>query len=112
MLKVTEENGWATIHLQGELDMSNSNTFKEEVVGTMIEKGKNHIALNFSGLEYIDSSGLGTVVSLHKRCKMNGGKLAVYDIGETLLRLFKLTSLDKALNLYEDKESIFGRGEK
>ena len=110
MLKVTEENGWMIVHLKGELDMSNSNLFKEEVINTLIEKEKNQIALDFSGLEYIDSSGLGTIVSLHKRCKMNGGKLAVYHISETLSRLFKLTSLDKALNLYEDKESIFGSG--
>ncbi|HNW46786.1 MAG TPA: STAS domain-containing protein [Thermotogota bacterium] len=110
MLKVNEENGWSIVHMQDELDMSNSNQFKEEVIRVLIENGKTHVALDFSSLEYIDSSGLGTVVSLHKRCKMNGGKLVIFGISQTLLKLFKLTSLDKALNLYEHKEAVFGSG--
>jgi anti-anti-sigma factor len=106
MLNYTEENIWVIVHLESDLDMSNSNAFKENINNEFIANGKNYIALDFTKLEYIDSSGLGTVVSIHKRCKTSGGKLAIYGINETLARLFKLTSLDKALNIYETKENL------
>jgi anti-anti-sigma factor len=57
-------------------------------------------------MEYIDSSGLGVIVSLHKRCKLNGGRLAICSLNDTLMRLFKLTSLDKALNIYSNVDSL------
>lgn len=110
MLDWTESNGWTFIHLQGELDMSNANSFKEELIEGMISNSKVNIALDFSKLEYIDSSGLGVVVSLHKRCKINGGRLAIYGVNETLTRLFKLTSLDKALNIYKDQSDLLKNG--
>jgi len=103
-------NDWIVLSLTGELEMGNSSTLKDEVVEQFISKGQVNIALDFSGLEYIDSSGLGVVVSLHKRCKQNGGRLAIFNMNETLYRLFKLTSLEKALNIYPDEQSFLAKG--
>jgi|SRR6056297_537999 len=110
MLKWEKKGDWVVVDMSGELDMSNAIDFKNEVVNEFISKGELNIALDFENMEYIDSSGLGVIVSLHKRCKLNGGRLAICSLNETLLRLFKLTSLDKALNLYSDFDAITANG--
>jgi anti-sigma B factor antagonist len=92
--------------MTGELDMSNAIDFKNEIINEFVSKGELNIALNFENMEYIDSSGLGVIVSLHKRCKLNGGRLAICSLNDTLMRLFKLTSLDKALNIYSNVDSL------
>jgi|SRR6056297_867835 len=110
MLKWEKKNDWAVVDMSGELDMSNAIEFKNEIINELVSKGEINIALNFENMEYIDSSGLGVIVSLHKRCKLNGGRLAICSLNDTLLRLFKLTSLDKALNLYSDFDALIQNG--
>ena len=110
MLKWEKKSDWIVVDMSGELDMSNAIDFKNEIVNEFISKGELTIALDFENMEYIDSSGLGVIVSLHKRCKLNGGRLAICSLNDTLMRLFKLTSLDKALNLYPDFDSLIANG--
>ena len=110
MLKCEKKSDWIVVDMSGELDMSNAIDFKNEIVNEFISKGELTIALDFENMEYIDSSGLGVIVSLHKRCKLNGGRLAICSLNDTLMRLFKLTSLDKALNLYPDFDSLIANG--
>ena len=110
MLNWEKKNDWIIVEMVGELDMGNSNEFKNYIIDEFISKGELNIALDFSKMEYIDSSGLGAIVSVHKRCKLNGGRLAICGMNETLSRLFKLTSLDKALNIYPDFETIISNG--
>ena len=110
MLKWEKKDDWVVVDMSGELDMSNAIEFKTEIINELVSKGEINIALNFENMEYIDSSGLGVIVSLHKRCKLNGGRLAICSLNDTLLRLFKLTSLDKALNLYSDFDALIQNG--
>ncbi|MEA1883390.1 MAG: STAS domain-containing protein [Thermotogota bacterium] len=110
MLNWEKRDDWMVIDMNGELDMSNAIGFKNQVINEFVSKGELNIALNFESMEYIDSSGLGVIVSLHKRCKLNGGRLAICSLNETLMRLFKLTSLDKALNIYSDVDSLIPNG--
>ncbi len=110
MLKWEKKDNWVVVEMSGELDMSNAIDFKNEIINEFVSKGELNIALDFKDMEYIDSSGLGVIVSLHKRCKLNGGRLAICGMNETLMRLFKLTSLDKALNLYSDFDSLIANG--
>ena len=110
MIVWNEEGDWIFVNLSGELDMGNAMSFKEEVVNELVAKGKVNIALDFTNLEYIDSSGLGVIVSIHKRTKLNGGRLAIFGMNDTLSRLFKLTSLNKSLNIYTDKKSLIQNG--
>jgi anti-sigma B factor antagonist len=71
MLKWEKKSDWVVVDMTGELDMSNAIDFKNEIINEFVSKGELNIALNFENMEYIDSSGLGVIVSLHKRCKLN-----------------------------------------
>jgi anti-sigma B factor antagonist len=110
MLNWRDESNWAVVEMSGELDMGNANEFKKQIIDELVSKGNINVALDFTKMEYIDSSGLGVIVSLHKRCKINGGRLAICGMNETLSRLFKLTSLDKALNIYADFKDLTANG--
>lgn len=110
MLNWEKKSDWVVVDMNGELDMSNAIDFKNEVINEFVSKGELNIALDFQNMEYIDSSGLGVIVSLHKRCKLNGGRLAICSLNDTLMRLFKLTSLDKALNIYSNVDSLISNG--
>lgn len=55
------------------------------------------IALDLSQVGLLSSAGLGGLITLHKNCASNGGKLVVYGLRDSILGLLKLTRLDRLL---------------
>jgi|SRR5579859_176340 len=90
----TDETGWitTTIHCHGKLISENTVEFRA-LVKPLIERG-GHIILDFSQLQFLDSSGLGTVVSL-KVSSINRGlcKLDLVNLTPRIEKLLLLTNL-------------------
>jgi anti-sigma B factor antagonist len=72
-------------------------------LGGRIDEGRAHVILNLARVEFMDSAGLGCIVSLLKR--LGGrGTLSVCCLTETVDRVFKLTRLNKAVNVYGSED--------
>lgn len=61
------------------------------------------IVLNFSGLEYMNSSGIGLLVTLLVRANRNGQRLAAFGLNEHYRQIFELTRLDEAISIHDDE---------
>jgi anti-sigma B factor antagonist len=86
--------------LDKRMDARSAAEFKERV-GALIKAGNQWIALDLSEVEFIDSSGLGALVSVLKQ--LGGkGEIAIGGVRDTVASLFKLTRLDKVFQLYPD----------
>ncbi|WP_196062474.1 MULTISPECIES: STAS domain-containing protein [unclassified Serratia (in: enterobacteria)] len=87
--------------LDRRLDASVSTQFKEDIQA-MIAQGTHHILLDFGQVDFIDSSFLGTLVSLLK--SLHGkGELAVCSLNNNIHSMFKLTRMDKIFTIGTDK---------
>jgi len=64
-----------------------------------MEEGAVNLTFDLSGLTYIDSSGLGVLISLHKRCLQKGGRMVITGLRGMVEELFKLTRLDLVFNV-------------
>jgi anti-sigma B factor antagonist len=62
------------------------------------------IILNFGGLEYMNSSGIGLLVTLLIRAQRQGQKLLACGLGEHYLQIFELTRLNEAIALYPNED--------
>ncbi|HOA17241.1 MAG TPA: STAS domain-containing protein [Fervidobacterium sp.] len=90
-----------------EFDLNNSYGIKEYIYTEAFDKGYIHVLLDFSGTEYIDSTGLGTIVALHKQSLMKAGSIAFVNFDENIKKLLKMTALDRVLNIFEsEKDAI------
>jgi anti-sigma B factor antagonist len=58
------------------------------------------IILNFSGLEYMNSSGIGLLVTLLIRVNRHKQKLLAYGLSEHYRQIFELTRLNEAIGIY------------
>lgn len=63
------------------------------------------IILNFTGLEYMNSGGIGLLVTLLIRAQRKGQRLLAYGLNDHYVQIFKLTRLDEAIGIYEDESS-------
>lgn len=63
--------------------------------------GAKTIVLNFIGLQYMNSSGIGLVVTLLIRAQRNSQQLRAFGLNEHYERIFDLTRLNEAISIYE-----------
>ncbi len=62
------------------------------------------IALNFAGLDYMNSGGIGLLVTLLVRANRQRQRLSVFGLNEHYRQIFSLTRLDEAISLYDDED--------
>jgi anti-anti-sigma factor len=94
----TDERGWLTtvIRCQGRIISENTGEVRD-LVKPLIERG-GHIILDFTNLQFLDSSGLGTIVSL-KVSSINRG-LCRLDLVHLTPRIEKLLLLTNLFELF------------
>jgi anti-sigma B factor antagonist len=63
------------------------------------------LLLNFAGLQYMNSGGIGMLVTLLVRAKRQRQQLAAYGLSEHYREIFELTRLDEAITIYDSEES-------
>lgn len=101
---IQSEDGVDTIvPLVRRLDASVAVVFKQEIL-SFIEQGKHCILLDFSHVDFIDSSCLGALVSILKA--LNGrGTLALCSLNSNIQHMFKLTRMDRIFTIGQDRAS-------
>ncbi len=90
------------IAVHGQLVVGNRQEFKQSVLDE-VERGARHILVDFSETGYVDSSGLGALVSLNKRLREVGGELRLAALNDDMRTLFELTRLDTLFRLYASR---------
>ncbi|MSR22273.1 MAG: anti-sigma factor antagonist [Gemmatimonadetes bacterium] len=90
---VTRAGGVTVVDVDGQLIVGNRQELKQKVLDEL-EKGERKFLVDFTKTGYIDSSGLGVLVSLSKKIREQGGELRLSSLNEDLRTLFELTKLD------------------
>ncbi|GKX67611.1 STAS domain-containing protein [Inconstantimicrobium mannanitabidum] len=65
----------------------------------LVEEGKTNFIFDFSKCNFIDSTGLGALVSIYKKCVEKGGSIKLKSLKPEVEKLFKLTRLDKVFEI-------------
>lgn len=99
------EGGVIKFLMPEEVELTNSQDIKRRIYENSFEKGYKKVLLDFSKTKYIDSTGLGIVVAIHKQSLMNAGTTAIISLDGNLKSLFKTTALDKIFNIFDDEKS-------
>lgn len=87
------------IAVQGEVDVYTAPKLRERLL-PLCEKGTT-VTVDLSGVEYIDSTGLGVLIGAYKAQRATAGKLVLTGMNGRLLRLFKITGLHEIIDIEE-----------
>jgi len=107
MFSISETNGITIVEVGGELIVGNRQTLKDTVL-ERLEAGDRRFLIDFSESSYIDSSGLGVLVSLSKKIRESGGALRLAGLNEDLRTLFELTKLDTLFQIADTRARALG----
>lgn len=95
-------NGFSVLTINEErIDAHNSGELKDYLL-RMIENGKTRIIIRLSNVRFIDSSGLGALLSGNKHVALKSGKLVLINIQKQVLSMFELTRLNRVFEIYAD----------
>ena len=95
-----DASGVAVLQVEGQLIVGNRQELKE-LVQAALDQGERRLLIDFSRSGYIDSSGLGALVSISKKIREAGGELRLSGLNEDLRSLFELTKLDTLFAIAE-----------
>jgi len=90
------------VSVDGELTVGNRGELKETVLA-QLDGGARPFVFDFATTGYIDSSGLGVLVSLSKRIRESGGDLRLAGLNQDLRTLFELTRLDTLFRISDTR---------
>ena len=85
------------------LDASVSQELKE-ILSVGINSGNYNFIVDFINTDFIDSSGLGALVSRVSICRSNDGDISLASINSKINEILKITHLDKILKCYDNLE--------
>ena len=101
--EVSKQDDVTVIAVEGQLIVGNRQELKQKVLDEL-EAGARKFLIDFSNTGYIDSSGLGVLVSLSKKIREQGGELRLARLNEDLRTLFELTKLDTLFHIADDRD--------
>jgi len=98
-----KQDGVVVMEIEGQLNVGNRQELKQKMLDEL-EKGGKKFLIDFDKTGYIDSSGLGVLVSLSKKIREQGGELRLANLNDDLKTLFELTKLDTLFQIAESRE--------
>lgn len=85
------------------LDESNVRKFKTDIVNSIGTNNK--VLLDFTNLTFVDSSGLGGILSILRKMKEKGGSLKICNVSGPVQSVFELIRLTRLIDICESREA-------
>ena len=104
-ISIREDEGIAVLDLTGRLVVSESLSTLRDTVSQLLREGQSKVAANLAGVDYIDSTGLGTLVICYTTLQKAGGSLKLFSLNRRNLELMLLTKLSTVFELFNDEQS-------
>lgn len=89
------------ITLQGELDHHSAEEVRVKIDDRIDRDDIKKLILNFNGVTFMDSSGIGVVVGRLKKMQSKKGELCISDVNKTVNKVFELSGLYKIIKAYD-----------
>jgi anti-sigma B factor antagonist len=103
-VSVETVDGWQVLCLAGEVDVATAPRLRDRLV-QLINEGPPQLVVDLSGLSFIDSMGLGALVSGLKRARAQDGDLRLAGPTDHVAKVLSITRLDQAFLVGDSVEA-------
>jgi anti-sigma B factor antagonist len=91
------------LDMSGKITIGEGSVALRTAIRRLLEEGKKRILLNLAGVSYIDSSGIGELVSSYTAINKEGGQLKLLNLTQKLQDLLTITKLLTVFDVYESE---------
>jgi len=100
-----EISGVTIIDVSGRITLGEGSAMLREMVRDLLGKGQKKIVLNLGDVNYIDSSGIGELVSSYTTVKNQGGEVKLLNLTKKVHDLLQITKLYTVFDVHNDEHS-------
>jgi anti-sigma B factor antagonist len=100
-INITEKGKVNVLDLNGKLDLPNAARLKDQVKA-LLDEQKNQIHLDMEKVDFINSSGLGALVSLMKEIRVHKGRLTLSNLAPYVNEIFEITQLSHVFEIFQN----------
>ena len=106
LLLLRQEDKILKVTLGGEIDHHNAVSVRSEIDEQILSRRPEKTVLDLSGIDFMDSSGIGLIMGRYTKMKAIGGELSILDPNDRILKIFKMAGLEKIVSIEytEDKK--------
>ena len=105
--EVRQEISGTVVVLTGDIDLHHAPDVHEALVAVCDDK-PSRLVINLSGVDYMDSSGVGTLVEVFRRVNAYKGELGLCGMNDRVRSIFEITKLDQFFKIYATEEEALG----
>ena len=105
MLKSIRDGERMLVRMEGELDHYWAQSIRRELDGMLADPTLRHLILDFSALNFMDSSGIGVVLGRYRILRERGGTLSVIHMNKHIARIFHMSGMDRVIINLDQQEA-------
>jgi anti-sigma B factor antagonist len=94
----------AIVPLEGRFDAKAASEARQ-VLQQVLDFGYTNLLIDMSAVTFMDSSGLGVLISALRKCRAAGGNLGLCGVPESVALVLRLTSMEKVLTCFDNLET-------
>src|SRR5437868_9147565 len=104
-LNIRERQAWdvTILDLEGKITIGEGSVSLRSAIRRLTEEGKKKILLNLAGVGYVDSSGIGELVSSYTTINREGGQLKLLKLTQKIKDLLTITKHLTVFDVYDDE---------
>lgn len=99
----TEKGRHKIININGDVNIFNASQLQKAFL-SIAEDENESVVINLSGVNYMDSSGIGALVAGQKKIKANNSSFGLVNVNDNVLNILKLATLDRFFKIYTESE--------
>ncbi len=98
-----EIGGVIVIDLDGRITLGDGSALLRDLIHEHLDKGHKKLVLNLAAISYLDSTGLGEMVSGYRLVKSQGGELKLLNLNKKVSDLLQVTKLYTVFDIHNDE---------
>ncbi|MGH9788033.1 MAG: STAS domain-containing protein [Candidatus Acidiferrales bacterium] len=104
-IQTREVNGVTLVELSGKIILGEESSALREKIKDLIAAGKTRILLNLARISFIDSAGVGTLVSAYTSARSQGGEVKLSSLTKKFRETLQVTRLLTVFEVFDDDPS-------
>ena len=104
-IKSRNSGKWNVLDISGHIKGSEVSFFRTAIQKSIAEK-KLFLVANMQDVGFIDSSGVGMLITCHQDLKAAGGQLVLMKLSDDIYDLFEMTSIDRLFEIVDNEEEL------
>ncbi len=102
-ISTRQVGGVAIVDISGRIQLGEESAAVRNLVGELLSAGNKKILLNLAGVDYIDSSGMGALVSSYTSVRNQGGELKLLNLTDKVSDIMEVTKLYTVFDIANDE---------